>query len=1201
MTDNGITLLNRYHLGEVLGQGGMGIVYRAHDSILERDVAIKVLSITGLGTEGRARLLREAQAAAALNHPNIITVHDTGVANIGGADTGEADLDRPGGDAKGATPFVIMELVEGQNLHDKPPRDLEQTLKITRQLCAALDHAHKHGIIHRDLKPENVLLTEDGTAKLVDFGLARSVTSRMTSEGTIVGTVFYMAPEQALGQEIDARTDLYALGVMLYELITGQLPFEDDSPVAVITQHLNAPVVPPKAIREDIPVYLDSLILRLLEKDPADRIESARAVAEILESPEKVEESHGVSKEHSVLDRIVRGRIVGRSQEYEEARSLWLETVSGSGQTLLISGEPGIGKTRLMRELVTQSEVSGGRVLIGEAYAESSTPYGAFAQIVHSALNGKSHNGLKLPDFVLDDVLDLAPELRPYYPDIESNPDLDPESAQRRLFENMVSFCNELSAAAPLLLVLDDAHWADSGSIALFQHLVRRTKKKPVMLLATYREVELREARPFNEMLLELNRQRLGTRIKLARLDREQTRDLLSAIFDEEITPDFLDGIYRETDGNPFFIEEVCRTLVESGELYFAEGEWHRPSMEDLEIPQGVQVAVESRLMKLPDDVQDTLRIAAVLGREFDYEVLIVASDLAEDSVIDAIEAADRAQMVQEGREDTLYEFVHALVPQSIRENTHRLRRRKLHKRAAAAYEKVQPENYESLSYHYGEGGNDSKALHYYILAGERALANYSNQDADNHFTAALNLTDDESERAMILAQLGKAQSRLSRPAESVETWQRSIDLYLKLGNKDEAAELYARSGRASWESGNTKGGLEICRQGLAALEGAEDGPGLARLFSETARACYFNGVRDELEQYADRALELAEQYDLPDVKADSLITLAAFKGSGSPEAIPMLEEAVEFSESADLVREAGRGLNNLGVLHDNLGDYQAAVENYRSAAEIARRTGQVGQQVFFLNNVISSQLFVGQMREAEEGYSALEPLLDQIPDPELGARIVRSSRGFYLFQKGEFEAAEQLLDQVIQADTETNDLYGLLNSLNGKSFILSISGNVQEAEKIIKQAIEIAEKLDEGEFQHLFASIAASVQGDVERAANHLESAMKIIGDSQLTFWRQLNILRAEGHLSSAEKDWEAAWTKFKDLDELQRGMNNLGIIHWTTTEWADAHLLRGQSDDVVRAKELFEQARSESETMGATGWVELIDRKLTKIENFP
>jgi serine/threonine-protein kinase len=204
----------------------MGVVYRAHDSLLGRDVAVTLLSEAGLGTEGRARLLREAQAAAQLNHPNIVTIYDAGEADLASG--------TPGALAQ-VVPFIVMELVAGESLYERRPQDLGEILAITRQACAALEHAHAHGIIHRDLKPENVLVASDlpvgtnlpegdgpvaatwGTAKLVDFGLARSVASRLTSQGSIAGTVFYLAPEMVQGRVPDQRVDLYALGVMLYE------------------------------------------------------------------------------------------------------------------------------------------------------------------------------------------------------------------------------------------------------------------------------------------------------------------------------------------------------------------------------------------------------------------------------------------------------------------------------------------------------------------------------------------------------------------------------------------------------------------------------------------------------------------------------------------------------------------------------------------------------------------------------------------------------------------------------------------------------------------------------------------------------------------------------------------------------------------------------------------------------------------------
>jgi len=201
----GEMLADRYRIDAELGRGGMGVVYRAHDTLLDRPVAVKVLSDSGLGTEGRARLLREAQAAARLDHPNIVSVYDAGETE--------------------SMPFIVMQLVTGASLHDCGPLSLPQIIAVARQLCDALDHAHAQGIVHRDLKPENVMIFGSGErliAKLMDFGLAHSRdASRLTQEDTLVGTVFYLAPEQALGQPVDGRADLYALGVILYELTTG--------------------------------------------------------------------------------------------------------------------------------------------------------------------------------------------------------------------------------------------------------------------------------------------------------------------------------------------------------------------------------------------------------------------------------------------------------------------------------------------------------------------------------------------------------------------------------------------------------------------------------------------------------------------------------------------------------------------------------------------------------------------------------------------------------------------------------------------------------------------------------------------------------------------------------------------------------------------------------------------------------------------
>lgn len=330
-------LLNdRYQIGPKLGHGGMGAVFRAYDKRLEREVAVKVMgsSLLDLGEKGRARFLREARAIAQLNHPNILDVYDVG------DDQGE--------------PFIVMELIEGQSLYDHPPRDLEAIIGITRQICAALEHAHAHGIVHRDLKPGNVLVTSQGQVKLTDFGLARlTFASNLTSGQTLIGTPLYMAPEQALGQEIDGRADLYALGVMLYEWTTGRYPFNDDDPMTIVAQHIHAPVISPRTLRSDLSPALEAIILKLLAKTPAERFASAQEVSQAL-------------TEHSAASLLKPGPATPPTQlpvpptsfigRQEELARLTAQLADKNCRLLTILGHGGVGKTRLALQAAAQAE-----------------------------------------------------------------------------------------------------------------------------------------------------------------------------------------------------------------------------------------------------------------------------------------------------------------------------------------------------------------------------------------------------------------------------------------------------------------------------------------------------------------------------------------------------------------------------------------------------------------------------------------------------------------------------------------------------------------------------------------------------------------------------------------------------------------------------------------------------------------------------
>jgi predicted Ser/Thr protein kinase len=1005
----GRTFHDRYRIDSEIGQGGMGTVYRGYDRMLEREVAIKVLSKSGLGTEGRGKLLSEAQTAAKLNHPNIVTVHDVGKEN--------------------ETPFIVMEYVEGESLHANPPESLEEILVIIRQVCAGLEHAHGEGIIHRDLKPENVVITSDGTAKLMDFGLARSVTSRYTMDGTVAGTVFYLAPEQALGQEIDERADLYSLGVMLYELTTGELPFVDQDPIAVITQHLHAPVVPPRAKREAISPALNELILNLMSKDPRDRPVSLGEVLTMLELPEIGQKEIEYVKELSLLDRIVRGRMVGRERELNQARQLWKSAASGAGELLLISGEPGIGKTRLTREIATQAEVSGGQVLVGECHAEGNAPYAPFAQITRRALRT---NGYELPRHVMAELLALSPELRPNYPEVELNPKLDPEAEQRRLMESMVEFCSIVCQESPLLLVLEDVHWADSGSLHMLEHLARRTRQQPVMLMSTYREVELDEALPLHEMLLELTRRRLGRRVKLERLTKDGTGDMLGIIFAAEITPEFLEGIYKETEGNPFFIEEVSKALVESGQVWYEAGDWQRaPDMEDVSIPQGVKVAIQSRVSKLSEETQGLLLTAAVIGREFDFQTLDMVTGKDEEFLIDGLEEAINKQLIEEAREGggEQFFFSHALIPATLREGISGLRRTRLHRQVATAIEELRPGDYERLAYHWGEAGDEKRGLEYTIKAADRARQAYANEDAIRLYSEAISLlAEDDIDRFMLLESRAAVYDVMAdRDSQLVD-----IEAILAIADYqgDDTRRVDALLSLASFY-------LET--EPIKASQPLEQALELARQLGDIGRegrALYYSGTQAHYlfdyynagEYFKASASKLA-QADLINEKAECLSFLSVVLGflGDSTSALDAAQEAAALSkESGDRLLEA-LSIRRLAIAYLNLYQNSQALPIAEQALRMFREIGDISNEMHALNVLGIIKRRLGEFAAAEE--DLLEGLrIAESTGNEVGIKWLINNLSFgYNWYMGEYSRTIKLIevhqDKARQVENETLEI----------------------------------------------------------------------------------------------------------------------------------------------------------------------------------
>src|SRR6516165_3092627 len=358
------------------------------------------------------------------------------------------------------------------------------------------------------------------TAKLGDFGLVAALRptgsgtfARLTSEGMMVGTIPYLAPEQALGRSPDPRADLYALGAVLYELVTGGPPFAGDDAVAIISQHLRTPPVAPAWRNPDVPRPLDALIVALLAKAPEDRPQSAGEVGGALEAAA------------NPLDRLATGVHVGRQQEIDDLCAAADVAISGRGQLVLISGEPGIGKTRLVEELTTYAHLCDALVLWGRCYEGEGAPaYWPWIQVIRAY--SVDHD----PDALVEtmgpgaaDIAQIVSEVRRRLPGLAPAPaSVAEEQAQFRLFDAVTTFLLNASRREPLVVVLDDLHFGDRGSLALLEFLAPQLGRARLLVVGTYRDTELHARQPLVQTLGELARVQPPRRVALRGLTRAE-------------------------------------------------------------------------------------------------------------------------------------------------------------------------------------------------------------------------------------------------------------------------------------------------------------------------------------------------------------------------------------------------------------------------------------------------------------------------------------------------------------------------------------------------------------------------------------------------------------------------------------------------------------------------------------------------------
>ena len=789
----GRRLCDRYEVLAELGRGGMGVVYRARDPRLDREVAIKMVDGRGTRSIDEQRFQREARMAAQLDHPAIVPIFDFG--------------------RHEDTLFFVMPVLPGDTLdHRIAERNLVlgEVLEIGAQVAEALDYSSAEGVVHRDVKPENVMVhrSPEGLTRVwvLDFGLALTREShRITRPDRLPGTLAYLSPEHILSLDLDGRSDLYSLGVILYECLAGVPPFAGGSQGSVLYRivHESAPSLAAAGVDRG----LEEVVSACLAKDPSERPIRGRELAQQLRRILSNLAAGERQRPTVTLDR--RGRaarpleipLVGRDRELAQLRRCFEASQRGGAQLVLLAGGAGQGKSRLLREVARFATESPRRVLRGRfAGHEAAFPHHGFCELIQdafrddpladdapdrtSASEDPSAAVASTDERVLED---LAGPLLALFPVLSEVPELrraagsvlpalgeeDPRTVPGRgdptqVYELLARTFLTLARGKAMVLLLENLH-AAGASVDALEYLVRRLGSTPTLIVATYRSDDVELRHPIHRLRRNFEGDTCFTWLRIDPLGRNAHRQLVAALLrqaGQETDRTLADRLFEASDGNPFFTRELVRSLAEAGELGPGREEvlaLSHPSGTLEALPETIQQVVETRLERLPEDLLAVLALASVLGRRFDFRDLqrlaegdrdgVVASGAEDGALEDRVDQLVREGFLEEDRAargDVLL-FTSGMVRDVLHRGLPRRRRRALHRRYANALERRHQHRlekvYPQLVHHFSEGDEAVKTVSYALMLARRSVGVFSPHDTVRSARTALEfIVDDELE-----------------------------------------------------------------------------------------------------------------------------------------------------------------------------------------------------------------------------------------------------------------------------------------------------------------------------------------------------------------------------------------------------------------------------------------------------------------------
>jgi len=1068
------TKWNGYEIVNKLGQGGNCEVYKIKEHLTDNILALKIL----IKNQNVLRFKREFRSMVRLDHPNIARVYTFG------------EFDERA--------CFTMELIEGGDLkrfvrryrEDKPDigsllpsedSEFRDIADLFIHICEPLKYIHSRKIVHRDLKPANIMLTEDGQIKLMDFGLIKEtdiIQEGLTQTGMFVGTVAYMSPEQGLGRDLDHRSDLYSLGIILYEALTFHLPFKGTSVLEIFMKHIKETPIPPSNFNMNIPPSLERLVLLMLSKEPSRRPNSAGEIIEYLTQFKDTDDremdfSATITETAFEIDETAMGikpgllvpELIGREDILEIfERSFDLVRLENKS-IFFIEGEAGIGKSRLLKEVSAKARMKGFSVLHGSCLEVERFPYSAFLgplETLAERVKAKDENEGKL---ILANRGNILANICPRFAEIEwiqKQPQpvpLEPMQDKLRTFDAIKTILVNSALKQETFLVLEDIHWADDLSVEFLHYLARsltvEKEQLPLIITASCRSEDLKSNITLMNILSSLRKFPLFNSIVVEPLLTDQTKRLIGMLLgSDKIESDLVDQVFKESGGNPFYIEEILKGLLEE-ELLVKHGEnWVFSPLETREsviipgvesltsagmsIPDRIQDLISRRLARLDQKTRNVLIRAAIIGVRFEFSILLKVVDYNEDELLDLIDEAIKEDILSEvrGSEGEIFIFKHNMVRNVLYSSLSSRRQSSIHfKIAEAIYGLYGPDNqdyWELLAYHFDKAKKYKRAIEYYAKSADQAVNQYVHQTAQSYSSRILELASlIELDTEKLLEYRRDAYRMLGFSYEASGNLDQALIEYshlVELGASNNDASIEAIGhyfiGGVKKDKGEFDVAMDSFRKCLEMLPDTED-----NLFRRATAMGNVAGVFINLGQY-DKALNL-------------------------------YSKVKQFMKKMD--RQAGMAMcdMNIGMVYYYLGKYEEAFEWLNSSIELYKDLDdpyRVAKGLVNLGGVFQAR---GEtLKAATHNTEALE-ISRKIQDIySVGA--IQGNLGVSYHEKGEYEKSVISYRESLRISRELGDKSGVAVSLINMGNLMTDLGDIDGAFRSLDEATQISEEMGE-------------------------------------------------------------------------------------------------------------------------------------------